>query len=172
MSKRPTTISSRLYNVRRSQVDGEGTNAAPYDFDKSFKKDMQVKKRNISTFIQNTMENPKTAMRLIDEMKRAGVDEESEYMQKQKWNNTKKISTLVSISDMAKLKNTLSQSNRNNGTKIGFSTNDYTSTFNDGTTIASTQFTRTAPNGFGVNSLTNNKEYYMKYIHHQNRNRI
>lgn len=80
------------------------------------------------------MENPKTALRLIEEMKRAGVDEESEYLQKSKWNKSKKVSTLVSISDMAKLKNTLS--NRNS--KTGFSSNDYASTFNDGTTIAST----------------------------------
>lgn len=170
MSKRPTTISSRLYNVRRSQGTDEPSNAAPYDFDKSYKKSTQVKKRNITQFIQNTMENPKTAMRLIDEMKRAGVDEESELMQKQKWAKGRKISTLVSISDMAKLKNNLS--NRNNPTKIGFTNNDYTSTFNDGTTIASTNFTKTQPCGFGMNSLTSNKEYYMKYIHHQNRNRI
>lgn len=112
------------------------------------------------------MENPKTAMRLMEEMKRAGIDEESEMIQKSKWEKGKKISTLVSMSDMASLKNTLS--NRNNQAKNGLNnTNaDYGSTFNDGTTIASTQFTRTAPNGFGVNSLSSNKEYYMKYIHH------
>jgi len=64
------------------------------------------------------MENPKTAMRLMEEMKRAGVDEESEMIQKSKWEKGKKISTLVSMSDMASLKNTLS--NRNNQGKNGF----------------------------------------------------
>ena len=111
------------------------------------------------------MENPKTAMRLMEEMKRAGIDEESEMIQKSKWQKGKKISTLVSMSDMASLKNTIS--NRRNQTTGFNNTNaDYGSTFNDGTTIASTQFNRTAPNGFGVNSISSNKEYYMKYIHH------
>ena len=112
------------------------------------------------------MENPKTAMRLIDELKRAGIDEESESIQKSKWTKTKKVSTLVSITDMAKLKNTLSSKNATNKPGFTSTNNDYISTFNDGTTIASTQFNKTAPNGFGVNSLSSNKEYYMKYIHH------
>ena len=50
-NNRPTTISSRLYNVRRSIDGADAPPTVPYDFDKSFKKTTQVKKRNISTFI-------------------------------------------------------------------------------------------------------------------------